>query len=213
MGQLENETAHMKLKLYFYWTELLQNSPLFIFVFEGYFALDMKLEYDYFFSSVSCLFVPVVLMRSLVVILILLWNLCFSFWAINYLCLDVVFLQLILLEVCVRFWICLLIVSLNLGTFRHYLFRCVFLYLFSYWSDFKSTLSSVIFCSPLKPILWIFISIIQLFHSKIFIRFFYRFYSSAEMPLYLLILTIFFFSSLNLFRVAALKALTAKSNI
>ena len=32
----------------------------------------MKLEYDYFFSSVSCLIVPVVLMRSLVVILILL---------------------------------------------------------------------------------------------------------------------------------------------
>lgn len=78
------KTVHMKLTLYFYWTELLQNSPLFIFVFEGYFALDMKLEYDYFFSSVSCLFVPVVLMRSLVVILILLWNLCFSFWAINH---------------------------------------------------------------------------------------------------------------------------------
>lgn len=114
----------------------------------------------FFFSILS--FVPVVLMRSLVVILILLWNLWFHFEQLTIVCLDVVFLQLILLEVCVRFWICLLIVSLNLGTFCHYLFRCVFS-ISSPIDLTSSPLSSVIFCSPLKPILWIFISIIQLF--------------------------------------------------
>ena len=91
-----------------------------------------------FFSSVSCLFVPVVLMRSLVVILILLWNFCFSFWAINY-CMSRCGFLITHPTWCVRFWICLLIVSLNLGTLCHWLFRYVFLYLFSYWSVFKST--------------------------------------------------------------------------
>lgn len=123
------KTVHMQPTLYFCWTELLQNSPLFIFVFEGYFALDMKFEYNFFFSSVSCLFVPVVLMRSLVVILILLWNFCFSFWAINY-CMSRCGFLITHPTWCVRFWICLLIVSLNLGTLCHYLFRYVFLYLF-----------------------------------------------------------------------------------
>lgn len=116
--------------------------------------------------------------------------------------------------VCIRLWICLLIVSLNLGTFCHSLFRYVFLHLFSYWSVFKSTDS--LLSSPvllLSPSCEFFISIIQLFQSKIFIRFFYRFHSSVEMPLYSLILTTFFFSSSNLFMIAALKPLSAKSNI
>ena len=46
------KTVQMQPTLYFCWTELLQNSLLFIFVFEGYFALDMKFEYDFFFFSI-----------------------------------------------------------------------------------------------------------------------------------------------------------------